>query len=138
MVAMVGSCEGQGLFRMILAAGPDSELMAIAKSMKKANEAVPRSVIERAEARGELVPGIDALLLFHVLVSAVHHRLWMEREDVNEDFLCRLVNLLLYGALAPGQRLPSSLPAAALSNAKAPVKAKPRAKARARRPAPRG
>jgi AcrR family transcriptional regulator len=133
MVAMCSSCEGEGLFRMILAAGPDSELMAIAKSMKKANEALPRSVIERAEARGELVPGVDALLLFHVLVSAVHHRIWMEREAVNEAFLVSLVDLLLYGATAPAQRPANSLPAVVAP----PVKARAKVKARPRA-APRG
>ncbi len=63
IVAMGSSCEGQGLFRMVLAAGPDSELMAIAKSLKAAHESVPRSVIEAAATRGELAPGIDAMLL---------------------------------------------------------------------------
>ncbi len=99
MVALVGSCEGQGLFRMILAAGPDSELMAIAKSLKKTHEAVPRSVVEAATARGELASGAEAMLLFTCLWPAIHHRLLMERAAVDEDFLCRLVDLLLFGAL---------------------------------------
>jgi AcrR family transcriptional regulator len=104
MVALVGSCEGQGLFRMILAAGPDSELMAIATSLKKGHEAVPRAVIEAAAARGELAPGVEAMLLFSVLWPAIHHRIMMERAAVDDDFLCRLVDLLLFGAMPRGDR----------------------------------
>ncbi len=132
MVATVGSCEGQGVFRMILAAGPDSELMAIARSMKKGYEAVPRSVIDAAVARGELVPGIEAMLLFSVLMPAIHHRLMMERAAVDEDFLGRLVDLLLYGAMPRDERRAAAPPA----DVAAPIKAAPKSKAtsKARRP----
>jgi AcrR family transcriptional regulator len=122
LAALMGSCEGQGLFRMILAAGPDSELMAIARSMKKGHDAVPRSVIEAAAARGELAPNVDVMLLFGLLAPAIHHRLMMEREDVDDGYLVRLVDLLLFGAL------PRDAP---------PAKAKAKAKALPRRPARR-
>jgi len=113
MVALVGSCEGQGLFRMILAAGPDSELMAIAKSLKKSHESVPRSVIEAATARGELASGSEAMLMFNVLWPAIHHRLMMEHAAVDEDFLCHLVDLLLFGVMprADGPRATEAPPA---------------------------
>jgi AcrR family transcriptional regulator len=102
MAALFRSCEGQGLFRLLLAAGPDSELMAIAKSIKKGHEAVPRAVSEAAAARGELAPGIDGRMLFDVMVPAIHHRIVMERQDVDEDFIVRLVDLLLLGATPRG------------------------------------
>jgi AcrR family transcriptional regulator len=110
VVSIRHSCEGQGLFRMLVAEGPDSELMAIARSMKQAREAVPRSVIEAAQARGELAPGVDAMLLFNVLVSAIHHRLFMDRDAADEGFLDRLVDLLLLGAMSPGARKAAGRP----------------------------
>jgi AcrR family transcriptional regulator len=104
MVELTRSCEGQGLMRMIVAEGPDSELGAIAKSLRKTHEAVPRSVIEAAQARGELAPDIDAMLLFDVLVAALHRRLLMDRKEVDDGFLTRLLDLLLLGALASHER----------------------------------
>jgi AcrR family transcriptional regulator len=107
MVAMTRSCEGQSLFRAVLAEGPGSELMAIAKSLRKVHEAVPRSVIEAAQARGELAPDIDAMMLFDVLVAAINRRLFMDREDIDDAYLDRLLSLLLLGALGradPGVR----------------------------------
>jgi AcrR family transcriptional regulator len=111
MVSVIGSCEGQGLFRLVLAAGPDSELMAIARSLKAAHEAVPRAVLEAAAARGELVPGVDAMLLVSALVATVKERLFTDREAVDESFLVRLVDLLLYGAMPDCQR-PACRPSA--------------------------
>ena len=104
MTAMACSAEGQGLARMMFIEGPDSELMAIARSVRESKEALPRSVLEAAAARGELAPGIDAMLLFHVMISAVRSKLLMDRERVDDGFLTRLVDLLLLGALAPGER----------------------------------
>jgi AcrR family transcriptional regulator len=99
-VSMFRSLEGQGLMRVCAAEGPDSELMVIARSLKNNYEAIPRSVIEAAEARGELAPGIDAMLLFDVLMGALQKRMMMDRDDVDEAFLGRLLDLLLHGALA--------------------------------------
>jgi AcrR family transcriptional regulator len=102
MVAMTRTCEGQSLFRAVLAEGPGSELMAIAKSLRKVHEAVPRSVIEAAQARGELAPSIDPMMLFDVLVAAINRRLFMDREDIDDTYLDRLLDLLLLGALGRG------------------------------------
>jgi AcrR family transcriptional regulator len=133
MVSLGRSCEGQGLFRMFLAEGPDSELMTIARSLRQAHQAVPRAVIEGAEARGELAPGIDATLLFSVLVAPIKERLFMEREDVDEAFLVRLVDLLLYGAMAPCQRSATASATGADGSAPPPtVRPRPRRAARPR------
>lgn len=104
MVQIATSLEGQGLFRMMLAEGPNSELLAIGRSIKENFECVPRAVLDAAVARGEITLGTDPLLLFDVLAGAVHRRLFMEREKVDTAFLERLVDLLLHGALAPSAR----------------------------------
>jgi AcrR family transcriptional regulator len=102
--ALIDSCEGQGLFRLLVAAGPDSQLADIARSIKKGYEAVPRAVIDAAAKRGEIAPGVDGMLLFHVLMPAIHDRIVMRREVVDEAFLVSLVDLLLLGATPRGQR----------------------------------
>jgi AcrR family transcriptional regulator len=102
--AQASSPEIRGLRRLLMAEDPDSELTAIARSIRESMEALPRPVIEAAVARGELAPGIDATLVFPVLVASLHHRLRLERHPVDEGFLVRLVDLLLLGALAPDKR----------------------------------
>lgn len=114
MVAMADSCEGQCLMRVFMVEGPGSELVAIARSLRKSHEAVPRSVIEAAQARGELAPDVDATLLFQVFMAALKGRLFMDREDVDEGFIDRLLDLLLHGALAADhRRVPKAVPIAA-------------------------
>jgi AcrR family transcriptional regulator len=104
MLRLSCSMEGQGIFRMMLAEGPGSELLGIAHSIKENFEAVPRAVLEAAASRGEIALGADTLLLFDALAGAVHRRLFMEREKVDDALLERLVDLLLNGALSPTAR----------------------------------
>ena len=98
IITIAGSPQGRSLSRLIVAEGPDSELMAIAKSLRDVHEAVPRSMIEAAESRGELAPGIDAMLLFNVIGCAIHERLFLSRDSVDEGFVTSLLDLLLLGA----------------------------------------
>src|SRR5512132_837681 len=98
IIAVAGSPQGRSLSRVIVAEGPDSELMVIAKSLRDVHEAVIRSMVEAAEARGELAPGIDEMLLFNVLGAIVHERLFFDRESITDGFLDSLVDLLLLGA----------------------------------------
>lgn len=102
--AFARSSEGQSLLRMIAAEGPDSELMAIARSIQQAREAVPRAVVESAAARGELAPDADMTLLFDVLRATVRDKLLVRHESIDDRFLGRLVDLLLYGALRSDER----------------------------------
>lgn len=104
IVALADQPEYQGLFRMFVSGGDDAELLAIVRSLRATFELVPRERLAAAEARGEIAPGVDPTLLFDVLGAALNRRLFFERAAVDEAFLQRLVDLLLYGALAPNQR----------------------------------
>ena len=99
VVQKLRSPEGQGLARMIMMEGPDSELMTIATSLRRTFEAVPRAAIEAAQARGELAQDIDAMLIFDLLAGALHRRVLMDHEAIDDAFLARLVDLILHGAL---------------------------------------
>lgn len=96
--------EHQGVFRIFVAEGDDPELAAIVRTLRQAFASVPREVLAAAERRGEIAPGVDPTLLFDVLGATLNWVLLFERAPADEAFLQRLVDLLLYGALAPGRR----------------------------------
>ncbi|MDI1431485.1 TetR/AcrR family transcriptional regulator [Polyangium sorediatum] len=105
IATQASSPELLGLRRLLFAEDRDADLVAIAQSIHESMEALPRPVIEAAEARGELAPGIDATLIFRSLAATIHHRLGLERRPIDEGFLAGLVELLLVGALAPDKRV---------------------------------
>lgn len=101
--ALAAEPEYQALFRIFAAEGKDAELTAIVRSLREAFEAVPREILAAAEARGEIAAGVDAALLFDVLGAALNWWLFFEHAPADDAFLQRLVDLLLYGALARGK-----------------------------------
>ncbi|MDC0666115.1 TetR/AcrR family transcriptional regulator [Nannocystis radixulma] len=94
----------RGLFRLFVVEGDDPDMMAIVKSVRAILETGPRAILEAAEARGEIAPGVDPKLLFDVFGAAINRRLFLERAQLDDEYLQRLIDLLLHGALAPGQR----------------------------------
>lgn len=104
MAMVMSSAEGQALRRILIAEERNPEFTDIAQQLRESMDALPLPVIEAARARGEFVPGFDSMLLFKTLAGALQHRLFMERQDVDEDFLVQLADLLLLGALAPDRR----------------------------------
>jgi AcrR family transcriptional regulator len=103
-VGLASSPEGQSVIRMLVAEGCDAEVAGLEKSLRTTFEAVPRAIVASAEARGELPPGVDHLLIFEAFVGAIHHRIFMMKETVSEAFLGRLVDVILLGALLPSAR----------------------------------
>ena len=104
MAMVMGSAEGQALRRILIAEERNPEFTDIAQQLRESMDALPLPVIEAARARGEFAPGFDGTLLFKTLAGALQHRLFMERQDVDEGFLVQLADLLLLGALAPDRR----------------------------------
>src|SRR5262249_27309061 len=94
--------EGQSVLRMLFAERMEPELAEIASSLRREHEAVPKALIDDAIRRGELPRGADALLLVETLFGAILHRLLLANERVDDDFLHRLVDLLLRGAVKGG------------------------------------
>lgn len=103
-IATLGAqAEYQGLFRLFVVEGDDPELAAIVRSLRASFEAVPRAILEAAEKRGEIAPGVDPRLLFDVMGAALNRRLFLDRVPADEAWLQRLIDLLLHGALARGR-----------------------------------
>jgi AcrR family transcriptional regulator len=64
--------------------------------------ALGSTVLERAEARGELRGGVDHTITLETLIGPLYLRLLLTREPVDDDFLQEVVDLLLSGiAVAP-------------------------------------
>ncbi|XYH97124.1 TetR/AcrR family transcriptional regulator [Sorangium sp. So ce1128] len=95
---------GQSLFHVFLAEGPDSELMAIARSLRAVQEAGVRAIVEGAVARGELAPRADPMLPCELLAAYLKHKMIADRASVEEAQLARVVDVILLGVLDPGRR----------------------------------
>lgn len=95
---------GQSLFHVFLAEGPDSELMAIARSLRAVQEAGVRALVESAVARGELAPGADPMLPCELLAAYLQHKMIADRASVDEAQLARVVDVILLGVLHPARR----------------------------------
>lgn len=65
-----------------------------------ARYAVGATVLDRAESRGELRPGVDRRLAFEALLGSLHTRVLLTREPLDDAFLEGTVDLLLAGLTA--------------------------------------
>jgi AcrR family transcriptional regulator len=92
--------EGRGVLRVLLADGADPVVSGLARSIQKAREALPRSIIEGAIARGELPEGVDGEMVIEVIRAVVRDRQFIQDLKADEAFLDRLLDLVLHGALA--------------------------------------
>jgi len=102
-IALKSSREGRTILRMLAAESPESDLSAIARSIQKAHEAIPRGILQRAKKRGELRANLEPSLLFELLRAACDGLILRSR-NVNERFVVRVVDLLLMGAQSPRSR----------------------------------
>lgn len=98
-VDLAGSPEGQSVIRMLVAEGSDPEVVDLEKSMRATFQAMPKAVLASAVARGELAPDVDHMVVFDAFIGAIHHRIFLMNEPVTEEFLARLLDILLLGAL---------------------------------------
>ena len=60
-----------------------------------------QTVLRRAQARGELRPGLDYRLTVETLIGALYVRLLLTREPVDDALTERVVDLILAGIAAP-------------------------------------
>ncbi|AUX37691.1 MULTISPECIES: TetR/AcrR family transcriptional regulator [Sorangium] len=95
---------GQSLVHVFLAEGLDSELMAIARSLRAVQESGLRAIVEGAVARGELAPSDDPMLPFELLGAYLKNKMIEHRASVDEAQLARVVDVILFGVLRPGLR----------------------------------
>jgi AcrR family transcriptional regulator len=92
------SFEGQCLTRLRLLQHPEPELAKIAHELNAKQLAQLGALVKAARARGELAPDVDIILLLDMLWGAVHARVVMKNEPVDDALLTRIVDMLMKAA----------------------------------------
>jgi len=103
VMAITSSAAGRTVVRMLSAERPDAEVLEIARSIRSSNNAIPLSILKRAQSRGELRAEVDPQLFLDVL-GAAFDRLalegkFAETSESKVSAVVPLVDLLLQGAL---------------------------------------
>jgi AcrR family transcriptional regulator len=102
VAASVTSQTGHAIARALVSeAGDIPEITTAIRDFWSARFGAARTVVARAVGRGELPPGVDADLLIEALVGPLYLRLLVTREPLEDEFIDRLVDLLLAGAAPP-------------------------------------
>jgi AcrR family transcriptional regulator len=94
----------RAIMHAFLLGDTDQDLQAIIRRMREERPAIPKLVFERALARGELPKGSDLELIAAALLGPIHTRVHWKRDVVSDDFIRRLVKLVVAGATAGGAR----------------------------------
>jgi AcrR family transcriptional regulator len=102
MVDFSTSFEGQCLMRLRLLQHPEPELASIAKDLHAKHIAQLGALGKAAIQRGELARGVDVNLVLDMLGGALHVRLFMKNEPVDDVLIARIVDILLRGVGVPG------------------------------------
>jgi AcrR family transcriptional regulator len=89
------SLEGRSLMRLHLLQHPEPELAGIAKDLHDRNLADLKAMMDAAVARRELGRHVDVMLLLDMFWGALHARLVMRDEPVDDALLRRIVELLM-------------------------------------------
>lgn len=97
------SFEGQCLTRLRLLQHPEPELAKIAHDLNVKQLAQLGALVKAARARGELAPDIDIILLVDMIWGAVHARVVMKNEPVDDALLHRIVDMLMRAARPTAQ-----------------------------------
>jgi AcrR family transcriptional regulator len=91
------SFEGQCLVRLRLLQHPEPELASIARDLHARHFSHLAALAEAATRRGDLPKGVDFKLLLDMLGGALHSRLVMQNESVDDVLIARMVDILLCG-----------------------------------------
>lgn len=95
--------ESQSLLRFALAEQADPELIAIGKSLQAQRGAMYRGLFERAKTRGEFSGDIESMMvIMDVFRGVLIGKIFLDHEPPDEEYLKRVVDLILYGAIRGG------------------------------------
>lgn len=86
----------RSIMRAFFAEQSEPELADIGRSLR--DERMPRSIVDRAIARGELPAKTDAKLLLEIVMAPVRHRAIVGLEAIDDAFLERVVDVVVRGA----------------------------------------
>jgi AcrR family transcriptional regulator len=99
--AVIASPRGTLLVRLV-ARGDAPDYDAMIRQFWAARVSVVEQILDRADQRGELRPGIDPQLVFELLVGPLDLRILLTREPLEPSLPARIVDLVINGiAITP-------------------------------------
>ena len=105
VVENVSSPQTEAILRALVAAADrDRALAEIGRRYWERRFALAGEIARRAAARGELSPEVDPSFVIEALVAPIYLRLLLTFEPLDDGFLGRVVDTVLAGAVAEGDR----------------------------------
>ena len=105
-IAFASTREGRAFMRLIAAESADPEVDALRRSLRSSMMEHRKGIIERAQRRGELPPGLDARVLLDAIFVPILTRVGRYREEVDPTTAEAFVDLALAGARNGAGRAP--------------------------------
>jgi AcrR family transcriptional regulator len=97
---LVGRPTGRAVVRAAFSESSESSVAALAaRRLKQHSQSPVRTLVARAQARGEWREGASGEQLVSALVGAVIHRAMLEHAGLTKRWLGSLVDLALFGVL---------------------------------------
>lgn len=99
-----GSFEGQVLVRLRLLDHPEPELAEMARALSERMTSQLTTILGASIERGEMSPDVDPRLVLELLTGALHVRLFVKSERVDDVIISRFVDLIVAGVTPPKRR----------------------------------
>lgn len=98
VLGVMQSVNGQAISRMMMIERADPEVRSVIDRIRESNVSIPRLMLEKARARGELADFVVPELLLETLVGTLHHAVFVHCLEMEGDPVEAIVDLLLNGA----------------------------------------
>jgi AcrR family transcriptional regulator len=103
--ASAGTADGRAVARLLTAGAEHPEVAEIARGLGDEARRRRLSILERAQARGEVPTGVDAWLVLDAIVAPVVTRVLRRGDAVDDATIVRLVDLVMTGVEHGGGRV---------------------------------
>jgi len=98
-MAFARTTEGRIVAKLVSGAATDPDLERLTRALRASSNAQRLSVIERAQARGEIPASVDGFLVAEAIFTPVTMRILRYGEDVDMQWAEALVDVVLSGAV---------------------------------------
>lgn len=100
LTKQMSSCIGRSLVRVVFAEGDDPELAELVRHVRLERTKLPRGLVARAIARGEVPDHTDASFLLDTLGGVLHYRVGLLGQSLSKRELGELIDRAIAGATA--------------------------------------
>jgi len=98
VLAFARTNEGRAITRLMTVESGDRDVDQLARSLRDGIMAQRRKIIERAQVRGELPPGLDSRVMVEAIFTPIINRVLRLHEEVDIATAESFVDLVLTGA----------------------------------------